>query len=56
VLALYCAVISSIFVLSWTDEEAALVAGITDVTMTLWRRDPVFIERIKRAVAVALRL
>src|SRR5262245_60152270 len=37
-----------------TDEEAALVAGISDVTMTLWRRDPLFVERIKRAVALRL--
>jgi hypothetical protein len=36
------------------DEEAALVAGITDVTMTLWRRDPLFVEKIKGAVALRL--
>jgi hypothetical protein len=36
------------------DEEAALVAGISDMTMTLWRRDPLFVERIKRAVALRL--
>jgi hypothetical protein len=36
------------------DEEAALVAGITAMTMTIWRRDPLFVEKIKRAVALRL--
>jgi hypothetical protein len=36
------------------DEEAALFAGITDVTLTLWRRDPVFLATIKRAVVQRL--
>jgi hypothetical protein len=36
------------------DEEAALFAGISDMTLTLWRRDPVFLARIQRAVVQRL--
>jgi hypothetical protein len=46
--------ICSALAMGLNDEEAALVAGISDVTMTLWRRDPAFVERIKRAVALRL--
>jgi hypothetical protein len=36
------------------NEEAALVAGITDRTFAAWSRDPSFVEKIKRAVALRL--
>src|SRR5882762_1041432 len=36
------------------DEEAALVANITDVTFRTWRRDPLFLEKIRRSVALRL--
>ena len=37
-----------------TDGEAASVAGISDVTLTLWRRDQDFLAKIKHAVAIRL--
>src|SRR5215469_16436966 len=46
--------ICSAFAMGLNDEEAALFAGISDVTLTLWRRDPVFLERIKRAIVQRL--
>jgi hypothetical protein len=36
------------------DEEAASVAGISDVTLTLWRRDQDFLAKIKYATAARL--
>jgi len=40
--------------LGMTDEEAAGYAGISDLTLTTWRKDPEFLSRIKNAVATRL--
>jgi hypothetical protein len=40
--------------LGLTDEEAAGYAGISDMTLTTWRKDPTFLGKIKDAVATRL--
>jgi hypothetical protein len=38
----------------WVIDEAASLAGISDMTPTTWRRDPEFIGKIKNAVSTRL--
>ena len=36
------------------DDEATSIAGISDLTLTTWRKDPEFLRKIKTAVAIRL--
>jgi hypothetical protein len=40
--------------LGLADDEAASLAGISDMTLTRWRRDPEFLGKIKNAVSTRL--
>ena len=46
--------ISHAIALSLADDEAAAFAGISDMTLTTWRRDPEFLGKIKNAVSTRL--
>ena len=46
--------ICSALAMGLNNEEAALVAGITDRTFAAWSRDPIFVGKTKRAVALRL--
>jgi hypothetical protein len=40
--------------LGLADDEAASLAGISDLTLTTWRKDPEFLRKIKNAVSTRL--
>jgi hypothetical protein len=40
--------------LELADDEAASLAGISDVTLTTWRKNPEFLRKIKNAVSTRL--
>ena len=40
--------------LGLADDEAASFAGISDLTLTTWRKDPEFLRKIKNAVSTRL--
>ena len=42
--------IADAIALGLADDEAASLAGISDMTLTKWRRDPEFVGKIKNAV------
>jgi hypothetical protein len=46
--------IANAIALGLADDEAASVAGISDLTLTKWRRDPEFVRKIKNAVSTRL--
>jgi hypothetical protein len=50
--------IANAIALGLADDEAASLAGISDMTLTTWRRDPEFLGKIKNAVSrrLAMRL
>ena len=43
--------IASAIALGLADDEAAAIAGVSDLTLTKWRRDPEFVRKIKNAVS-----
>jgi hypothetical protein len=40
--------------LGLADDEAASLAGISDLTLTTWRKDPEFLRKIKNAASARL--
>src|SRR5215469_15502852 len=46
--------IASAIALGLADDEAAAIAGVSDLTLTKWRRDPEFVRKIKNAVSIRL--
>jgi len=46
--------IANAIALELADDEAASIAGISDMTLTTWRRDPEFLGKIKNAVSTRL--
>src|SRR5262249_50232760 len=46
--------IANAIALGLADDEAASLAGVSDMTLTTWRRDPVFLGKIKNAVSTRL--
>ena len=46
--------IADAIALGLADDEAASLAGISDMTLTKWRRDPEFVGKIKNAVSTRL--
>jgi hypothetical protein len=37
-----------------TDQEAAAIAGITPFTLSVWRRNPEFVDALRKATAIRL--
>src|SRR6516164_268008 len=46
--------IADAIALGLADDEAASLAGVSDMTLTTWRRDPAFLGKIKNAVSTRL--
>jgi hypothetical protein len=46
--------IANAIALGLADDEAASLAGVSDMTLTTWRRDPAFLGKIKNAVSTRL--
>ena len=46
--------IADAIALGLADDEAASLAGISDLTLTTWRKDPEFLRKIKNAVSTRL--
>jgi hypothetical protein len=46
--------IANAIALGLADDEAASLAGVSDMTLTTWRRDPEFLGKIKNAVSARL--